>query len=345
MSLALPAEILLRIIEFVFDETPRRPMSLLMVNSYFHNLCLSLLHTVMRFSSIRQLDRFVRTCHKLAFRPRVIFINLAGGTVNYHLFKLLRELFLRIADLTRKLVLDSEYDQYNHSPRGKLGFRRIQLCLNSLRFDENSDYLFKALDLTDPFEFIWTGPDPAHHFSIAIVPIAASYLFKAMQSWTHLRHLKLTNLSFPLPEDGYPTHLLAKALGVVAHDYVADPIDSVPMSPLLPMPYLQTIYLGQITFLDPVEIAMIASATELVSLASMRIVDAYQGSIWGPRIRIMDVEKASASLFSMLSSGSDAGDMQLSIHKACIDRIRKLVSCEALTERIMGGDRMDSNVK
>ncbi|KAL5514785.1 hypothetical protein ACEPAG_2101 [Sanghuangporus baumii] len=344
MSVALPAEILLKIIDFVFDETPRQPLSLLMVNSYFHNLCLSLLHTVLRFSSIRQLDLFVRTCHKLVFRPRVIFISLAGGTDNSRLFKLLREVFLRIADLTCRSVLDSEY-QYNRSPQGKLGFQRIQLCLNSLRFDENSDYLFRALEMTDPLEFTWTGPDPAHHFSIAIVPIAASYMFKAMQSWTHLRHLKLTNLSFPLPEDGYPTHLLAKALGIVEHDYVVDPTDSVPMSPLLPMPYLQTIYLGQITFLDPLEVAMIASATELVSLNSMRIVDAYQGSIWGPRIRITNVEKASASLFSIPSSGSGAGAVQLSMHKACIDRIRKLVSCEALTERIMGGDRMDSTVR
>ena len=171
-----------------------------------------------------------------------------------------------------------------------------------------------------------------------------------MQSWTSLRHLKLTNLSFPLPDDGYPTHMLAKALGAShtgsresAPDYVDEQIVLPARSS--PMPHLQTVYLGQITFLDPLEIVLIASATELASLTALRLVDTYRSSIWGPRIRITDVEKAASSLHANQASDTDADSLQGNQLGICIERIRKLVSCEALTERIMGGDRMDPSAE
>lgn len=97
-----------------------------------------------------------------------------------------------------------------------------------------------------------------------------------------------------------------------------------------PMPYLQSIYLGQITFLDPTEIARIAGASELVSLTSIRVIDAYQGSIWGPRVRKTDVERAAMIL-----------SIRHAVSRNHVERVKALVSCEALTERIMGGDRMD----
>ena len=149
MTPALPAELLLRIFDLALNDAPRRPISLLLANSYFHKLCLSLLHSALRFLSIRQLECFVRTCTLLVNHPRVIFIGLAGGTADSRLFKLLRELFIRIAELIRKSGLETEHDHGNQSEHGRLGFRSMQLCLNSLRFDENSEYLFKALGVTE----------------------------------------------------------------------------------------------------------------------------------------------------------------------------------------------------
>ena len=66
------------------------------------------------------------------------------------------------------------------------------------------------------------------------------------------------------------------------------------------------------------------------NLESIRLVDAYRESIWGPRIRRGDVERAAMGL------GIGIGNK-----KELIERVRKLVRCEARTERIMGGDRVE----
>jgi hypothetical protein len=59
-------------------------------------------------------------------------------------------------------------------------------------------------------------------------------------------------------------------------------------------------------------------------LESIRLVDAYRESIWGARIRRGDIEAAAV----------------IEIPGA-LERIRNVVSCEARTERIIGGDRVD----
>jgi len=63
-------------------------------------------------------------------------------------------------------------------------------------------------------------------------------------------------------------------------------------------------------------------------LEMVRLVDTYSDSIWGPRIRRSDVEKA------VLSLG-------LEDHDACVLQVQRVVKCEAKTERIMGGDRAE----
>lgn len=143
----LPPELLLRILELVLDQSPRHPISLLLVNSHFHNLCQSVLHTVLRFSSVWQLDCFVRTCNRLVSYPRILSINLPGGTANPRLFELVRDSLLRIKKLAPK---------YTQSVSHKLGIQHIQLCLNSHTFD-SSRHLFEALDLTKyvALLFIW----------------------------------------------------------------------------------------------------------------------------------------------------------------------------------------------
>lgn len=91
--------------------------------------------------------------------------------------------------------------------------------------------------------------------------------------------------------------------------------------------------------MDPFEVACIACASDLEALQEIKVVDAYQGSIWGPRVRKTDVKKAATSgrfvdptlEFELLHSEKDR-----------LVRIRQLVKCEARTERIMGGDRVEA---
>jgi hypothetical protein len=61
----------------------------------------------------------------------------------------------------------------------------------------------------------------------------------------------------------------------------------------------------------------------------VRLVDAYSESIWGPRLRRSDVEKAAETL------------CHTDDQNAVIARIKMVVTCEKKTERIMGGDRVE----
>jgi len=75
----------------------------------------------------------------------------------------------------------------------------------------------------------------------------------------------------------------------------------------------------------------------MINLKQVRLVDAYSESIWGVRIRRSDVEKAGIALFA-------TGEVGLGIKgdaEVMIARIRRLVTCERKTERIIGGDRVD----
>ena len=108
-----------------------------------------------------------------------------------------------------------------------------------------------------------------------------------------------------------------------------------------PLSRLETVYLGQVTFLLPSEIALLACAPELTSLRSVRLVDTYQGSIWGPRVRILDVEKAATDIYlEALGNDSFLANTRDTLASR-VQRVRSLVRCEGKTERIVGGDRMD----
>lgn len=160
-----------------------------------------------------------------------------------------------------------------------------------------------------------------------------------MQTWTRLRHLKLTNLTFPLTPSLTFEEPLPRAFGLVSAPNNAIETRHVKT----PLSQLETVYLGQITFLYPSEIALIACAPELVSLQSIQVVDAYQGSIWGPRVRLIDVEMAATHLYHQ-ALGGDTESYPSTIQfmlKEQKERVRTLVRCEGKNERIIGGDRMD----
>lgn len=63
----------------------------------------------------------------------------------------------------------------------------------------------------------------------------------------------------------------------------------------------------------------------------IRLVDAYQESIWGPRLRRTDIEKAALALPICETYGAEV----------VLEHIRSSVRCEAMNDRIMGGDRSE----
>lgn len=73
-------------------------------------------------------------------------------------------------------------------------------------------------------------------------------------------------------------------------------------------------------------------------LEHVSLIDAYQESIWGLRVRRSDIEAAAALIVRSASSNEDE------VHEAeilaAIELVRKKVLCAGKTERIMGGDRI-----
>ena len=78
-------------------------------------------------------------------------------------------------------------------------------------------------------------------------------------------------------------------------------------------------------------------------LKEIKLVDAYKESIWQERIRRKDLETVAMEVASSDTPvdscyHTPAGETD---SEAVLSRIREIVSCEALTERIMGGDRAE----
>lgn len=137
---------------------------------------------------------------------------------------------------------------------------------------------------------------------------------------------------------------------------------------------MKKLYIGQATF---VPLAALAAwiceranidfdegdrpmKAETVALESVRLVDCYVESIWGSRVRRSDVERAACELPLSPSSSSttttsysfdsgigldeeDYAEVEARRKRdRVVQRVRKVVICEAVTERIMGGDRVEA---
>ena len=78
-------------------------------------------------------------------------------------------------------------------------------------------------------------------------------------------------------------------------------------------------------------------------LKEIRLVDAYKESIWQERIRRRDLETVAMDLVSSDNPVDPCYHAPMGgiDSEAVLGRIREIVSCEALTERIMGGDRAE----
>ncbi|CDO78263.1 hypothetical protein BN946_scf184491.g8 [Trametes cinnabarina] len=338
MSLAqVPIELLQEILTYALEGNSS-PANVLSVNRQFLNLGRPLLHAHLCFRSINQLIRFARGTEALACSPRSLSITLAGGMADFEVFNHLAAALQRCKRSMRARNKQQSQSLEETPSEQTEGPVQVPLDMLSLRLHSHTNnpylgYIYEALSLANPKTFIWMGPDPEHHFSTAvrrllrvqarhahtgwvqqIVPSATYHLIRALSTWTAIEHITLTNLSFPSDELGVNTPFSRDA-------------------PLLPaLPSLRTLYVGQATLMPPSAVASMLALPEHAALLSVRLVDTYRHSIWGPRIRRRDIEQAAVALAHL----SEDARAQL------VERVRLVVSCEKKTERIMGGDNGDA---
>lgn len=184
----------------------------------------------------------------------------------------------------------------------------------SFSYPINPRYLHGYRYDGSPQRFKWTGPDPAHHFSIAIVAPVVDVLFAHFRTWTRLHDLHLSNIAFPG--------------------------DTKELFPILPT--LRTLYIGRATLVPVAPLARLLCDPQMSLLTTVRLVDCYVESIWGPRLRRVDLEDTVVQFHIPRGELSDEETEQN--RRRCaetLDRIRTVVRCEAWTERIIGGDRVE----
>lgn len=319
--LDLPLEMIAQILAFSLPDHPC-PADLLAVHSSFLLVALPMLQSQISLMSSESLERFTDKKYgvNLSRVPASLDIQLPGGQVNKRLWVVLRKVFQRcrpphIAALDSPANSDddetssvaSSGSDDNLVYYGHRHLQHVRLSLNSLASDPSLKVLSKALAALNPTTFSWSGPDPDHNFSCAIVPAATDQLFRGLTSWSNLSYLSLSAISFSRCRG---RSLLA--LSPERH------------------PALKRITIQRAVFVLPGYVASCAIQCG-EGLEELLLVDAYQESIWGPRVRKADVEEAVTS-----------GQIE---HDGAVDRstafalVRRLVRCEARTERLEGGDR------
>ncbi|KAH7882900.1 hypothetical protein F5I97DRAFT_146666 [Phlebopus sp. FC_14] len=303
MSLTdLPDEVLLHIVALALNGATV-PSDILRVCRLLHDIGLECLYTNLRFSASTQLYLFsLSPTPALPVAPRSITVDLAGKHAEFHLFGYLRDAFLKCR---QQCAAAGKLDQ-----SGRVPLRFLCLRMHSYSKDTMLQLFEEALGAISPEAFEWTGPDPDHHFSTAIIAPVSARLFKIFGIWSNIREIKVTNITFA---------------GTGSSQ------DEKPLPPLLSdIPSLRMLYIGQATFLHPQAVAgVLGCGDAMAGLEEFRLVDAYSESIWGPRLRRSDVEKAMYGLCGVND------------RERAIARIRRIISCEKKTERIMGGDRVE----
>ncbi|KAF5392655.1 hypothetical protein D9757_000831 [Collybiopsis confluens] len=321
MDRLLPVEILNDVLAIALENSSAVG-SVLCVSSLFYALGGTILHRKLRFYSVSQLLRFADSVSsssttRLACEPQSIELDIAGGAASLGLFQALNAALIT-------LVSDS---QCKTDEEGRLLLETLRLRLNSLTLD-NHQLIYTSLSKVNARSFVWTGPDPPHHFSTAIVAPAVFPLFTALASYTRLTHLHLTNIAFPDP--------------IVTPD--------LSWSGIPCLPSVRVLYLGQATFLTAEHIADYLlrcighhhhlnpnSSSPSCSLERLHLVDVYEESIWGSRSKLPRILAAAGT--KLLAQSPESESSQLDI-VGILDSIAKIVSTDAKTERIMGGDRV-----
>ena len=149
---------------------------------------------------------------------------------------------------------------------------------------------------------------------VQIVAPVVDVLFAHFRTWTRLQDLYLSNIAFPG--------------------------DTKRLFPILPT--LRTLYIGRATLVPVAPLAHLLCDPQMSPLTTVRLVDCYVESIWGPRLRRVDLEHAVVQFH--IPRGKLLDEEAEQSRRRCakmMDRIRTIVRCEAMTERIIGGDRVD----
>ncbi|KZP20471.1 hypothetical protein FIBSPDRAFT_826803 [Athelia psychrophila] len=295
----LPVEVLSEILSLAFADNANL-CDILCLNSKILAISKLIIHSEIKFLSYRQLHSFSSGKDPLCCAPRSVTLILPGGATHLDVF----------ADLKRALI---RCNRNRSDETGPLDALRLQLHTHTR--DPNLHHISDALSVADPKNFVWSGPDPVHHFSIAIVSQAVRHLVHAISAWSQIQHIKLTNVAFPVND---------------AKDYVSKHLF------LNAIPSLRTVLLGKVAFLSVYAVAGTVCDHGMTNLEQVRLVDAYSESIWGRRMRRSDVEKAGLDLLAMgLLCGTSGDDI--------IARVTSVVVCEVETERIQGGDRIEGS--
>ncbi|KAG1807497.1 uncharacterized protein BJ212DRAFT_749570 [Suillus subaureus] len=295
----LPPEILLLIIAYTLA-SGSIPSNILCVNHQFRSAGVEWLYRNLCFRSSEQLRLFAQTGDNAGVVLRSVTVDLTGKFARSDVWQHLREALCRCRDRTEKLGLGQK----------QILLEALCLRLHSYARDTSHHVFEEALSVANPRVFRWTGPDPDHHFSTAIVAPVASRLCRIFGTWSNIQDITVTNITFSV-----------------------DPDNSVPLLPEIPG--LRTLYVGQATFLSAGSVAAIFCINRMPSLERVRLVDTYCESIWGSRIRRSDIEKA-AQIIMLPQDEVQYGCVLL--------RIRKLLTCEKKTERIIGGDRVEGSI-
>ncbi|KAH8993582.1 hypothetical protein EDB86DRAFT_3171483 [Lactarius hatsudake] len=300
--LSLPTELLEQILGIAIAVHPI-PAHVLVLNKFIFAIASRILYQHLDFSSTSAMARFPPMIwgSETLRKPSSIAVRLSGGEVGKGAFRQIRRLFesTRFQGATESDNLELE---------------DLHLCMHSTSDGDADDQNLSALELVNPQRFKWTGPDPAHHFSIAIVAPAVDVLFAHFRTWTRLQDLHLSNIAFPGDTKG--------------------------LFPILPT--LRTLYIGRATLVPVAPLARLLCNPQMSLLTTVRLVDCYVESIWGPRLRRVDLEYAVVQFRTSRGKLLDEGAEQN--RRRCaeiLDRMRTVVRCEALTERIVGGDRVD----
>ncbi|PPQ99318.1 hypothetical protein CVT24_009186 [Panaeolus cyanescens] len=323
----LPTEILHEIFLGVvgYDNQKSRLLPLLQTCRVFYSVARRILYYDLVFNSPGQIARFAVTHGNTkgpTIYPRTITVDISldlEHTTFTELYNLFSTCFKQSSSSTKRDKDQdgmAEEEELPLDDKGRILLDSLSLRLNSHTFDPNLNMIYESLVLVNPRRFEWTGRDPPHHFSIAIVPRAIPHLFNALSSYTNLAQLKLSHLSF--------------------------------LSAIFPeIPSLEIVHIGQATNLDPLNVAYIVCSPNMQKITQIRIVDAYKGSIWGLRLRRSDIEKAVLGELSFISNPrikKQLDDPHEEERAAAAERIRGIVTCEAQNERIMGGDRAETRV-
>ncbi|KAG1743730.1 uncharacterized protein EDB91DRAFT_1051140 [Suillus paluster] len=298
----LPPEILLAVIAYTLSGESA-PSNILCVNHQFRNAGVEWLYRNLRFHSPEQLKLFAQTSENVGVVPRSVTVDLTGKYARSDIWQYLREALHR-CDGTEKPGLGQK----------QILLETLCLRLHSYAQDTSHHLFEEALSAANPRIFRWTGPDPNHHFSTAIVAPVARRLCRIFGTWSNIQDITVTNIAFS--------------------SELSDVDDLV--APLLPeISGLRNLYVGQATFLSTGSVAALFCINRMASLERVRLVDAYCESIWGSRIRRSDIEKAAQTIMLL----QDAVQ-----YEGVLLRIRNLLTCEKKTERIIGGDRVEGSI-